>query len=60
MLKYIDFTAVRAKLGNRSRSAIYVDLAAKRLPLPVKIGGKLYWSEKELDSHLSAMRETVA
>jgi prophage regulatory protein len=53
-MKYLTFTELRAKLGGRSRSAIYLDLAAGRLPQPVKLGGKLYWPEGDADAHLRA------
>jgi len=59
-MKYLTFTELRAKIGGRSRSAIYLDLAAGRLPQPVKLGGKLYWAEAELDAHLRGLREPKA
>ncbi len=57
MQRFITLTELRAKLGNRSRSAIYIDLAAGRLPQPVKLGGRLYWPEGDLEEHLRAMSE---
>ena len=57
---YITFKELRAKLGGRSRSAIYLDLAAGRLPQPVKLGGRLYWPEGDVEAHLRDMREQVA
>jgi len=59
-MKYLTFTELRAKIGGRSRSAIYLNLAAGRLPQPVKLGGKLYWPEAELDAHLRGLREPKA
>ena len=56
-MKYINFSELRAKLGNRSRSAIYLDLTARRLPDPFKIGGRLYWDEDEVDEHLRKLRQ---
>ena len=50
----------RAKLGNRSRSAIYLDLEAGRLPQPMKLGGRLYWPEGDVDAHLRDLREKAA
>ena len=58
--RYLTLTELRAKLGNRSRSAIYLDLAAGRLPQPVKLGGRLYWPEAELDAHLRTLRDKAA
>lgn len=56
MQKYLNFPELRAKLGGRSRSAIYVDLAAGRLPQPIKLGGRLYWPEQDLEARLTSMR----
>jgi prophage regulatory protein len=60
MQRYLTLNELRAKLGNRSRSAIYLDLAAGRLPQPIKLGGRLYWPEGDVDAHLRNMREQVA
>lgn len=60
MQRYLTLTELREKLGGRSRSAIYLDLAAKRLPQPVKLGGRLYWPEADLEAHLRAMRDETA
>jgi prophage regulatory protein len=64
MQTYLTLTELRAKLGNRSRSAIYIDLKLGRLPQPVKLGGRLYWGEGDVDAHLrdmlAATRGTVA
>jgi len=59
-MQYLNFRELRAKLGNRSRSAVYLDLAAGRLPQPVKLGGRLYWPEADVDAHLRAMRDKAA
>jgi prophage regulatory protein len=59
MQTYLTLNELRAKLGNRSRSAIYLDLAAGRLPHPVKLGGRLYWPEGDVEAHLRNMREQV-
>jgi prophage regulatory protein len=48
MQRYLTLTELRAKLGNRSRSAIYADLAAGRLPQPTKLGGRIYWPEGDV------------
>jgi len=60
MQRYLTFPELRAKLGKRSRSAIYKDLAAGRLPQPIKLGGRLYWPEGIIDKHLVEMREGAA
>ena len=58
MEQYLTLEEVRAKLGNRSRSAIYTDIAAGRLPQPLKLGGRIYWAESEIDAHLRTLRES--
>lgn len=59
-MKYLTLSELRAKLGDRSRSAIYADLAAGRLPQPIKLGGRVYWPEAELDAHLQNLRDKAA
>ena len=59
-MKYLTLSELRAKLGNRSRSAIYNDLEAGRLPQPIKLGGRIYWAEGDIDAHLQNLRETAA
>jgi predicted DNA-binding transcriptional regulator AlpA len=51
-MRYLSFAQLRQKLGGRSRSAIYLDLALGRLPLPAKLGGRLYWAEEAIDARL--------
>jgi prophage regulatory protein len=58
--RYLTMTELRAKLGGRSRSAIYLDLAAGRLPPPIKLGGRLYFPEGDVDAHLRNLRERTA
>lgn len=60
MKRYLTLTELRRKLGNRSRSAIYADLAAGRLPKPIKLGGRIYWAEGDVDNHLRTLRDEVA
>lgn len=60
MQTYLTLTELRAKLGNRSRSAIYADLAAGRLPQPIKLGGRVYWPEGDVEAHLRNLHEQVA
>ena len=60
MQTYLTLNELRAKLGNRSRSAIYADLAAGRLPQPITLGGRIYWPEGDVDEHLRALREQAA
>jgi len=57
MTKYLTLKEVSVKLGGRARSSIYADLEAGRLPKPLKLGGRVYWPEDELDGHLRALRD---
>ena len=59
-MTYLTLNQLRKKLAGRSRSAIYLDLEAGRLPRPVKLGGRLYWAEAEIDEHLDALREEAS
>jgi len=52
MQRYLTLREVCQKLGSRSRSAIYADLAAGRLPKPLKLGGRVYWPEADLEDCL--------
>ena len=60
MQRFLTLTELREKLGNRSRSAVYLDLAAGRLPQPIKLGGRLYWPENDLEAHLRNLCEKAA
>ncbi len=60
MQTYLTLTELRAKLGNRSRSAIYLDVKAGRLPQPIKLGGRVYWPEGDVDTHLRGITEKAA
>ena len=49
MATLLSFTALRAKLGDRSRSACYEDIKLGRIPKPIKIGRNNYWQEDVID-----------
>jgi prophage regulatory protein len=55
-MNYINFQQLQSKLGNRSRSAIYVDLEIGRLPQPIKMGRRSYWREHEVDHHIQDLQ----
>ena len=57
MAALLSFKALRAKLGDRSRSACYKDIKLGRLPEPIKIGRKNYWSEEVIDSLIEELQE---
>ena len=52
-MKYLSFSELQQKLGGRGRSTIYRDVAAGRLPKPIKFGSRLYWIEAEVDEALA-------
>ncbi|MEL6642660.1 MAG: AlpA family phage regulatory protein [Pseudomonadota bacterium] len=54
---FLNFTQLQAKLGHRSRSTIYRDIEAGRLPKPVKLGSRLYWPEEQIDAVLAELSE---
>lgn len=60
MTQYLTLRELSAKLGKRSRSSIYNDLAAGRLPQPVKLGGRLYWPSDVVDAHLRDLHDRAA
>ena len=49
MATLLSLTALRAKLGDRSRSACYEDIKLGRIPKPIKIGRNNYWQEDVID-----------
>ena len=55
MQRYLTMREVSERLGNRSRSAIYNDIAAGRLPAPIRLGGRVYWPEDDLAAHLRGL-----
>ena len=53
-MRYISFSDLQAKIGGRSRSSVYRDIKALRLPQPIKFGARLYWLEADIDAALAA------
>ncbi len=53
---YLNFSQLRAKLGGRARSSIYLDVEAGRLPQPFKLGGRLDWREDQVETLLDSQR----
>jgi prophage regulatory protein len=49
-IQYLNFSQLSEKLGGRSRSSIYRDVAAKRIPQPIKLGSRLYWDDAGIDA----------
>jgi predicted DNA-binding transcriptional regulator AlpA len=59
-MKYLSFSKLQSKLGGRGRSTIYRDVELGRLPKPMKIGGRLYWVEADVDAHFAKTDERRA
>lgn len=51
---YLTFNDLQSKLGGRGRTTIYRDVELGRLPKPVKIGGRLYWAETDIDAAIAS------
>ena len=60
MQTYLTLTELSSKLGGRSRSAIYLDLANGSLPQPIKLAGRLYWPEGDIEAHLRRLQKPEA
>ena len=56
-MKLITLKQLSQKLGGRSRSSIYNDLKANRIPQPFKIGSMNYWNEGEIETALRNARD---
>ncbi len=52
-MRYLSFPDLPFKIGARSRSSVYRDIALGRLPQPIKLGARLYWAEAEIDAALT-------
>ncbi|WP_288938853.1 AlpA family phage regulatory protein [uncultured Roseovarius sp.] len=59
-MKYLSFTELRQKLGGRGRSTVYRDVEENRLPKPIKLGGRLYWIESQVDEALTSQQREAA
>lgn len=56
MQQYLTLNDLQKRLGGRSRSAIYEDLKAGRLPEPLRLGSTVLWGEKDLTEFLDEMK----
>ena len=56
---YLNLNQLSAKLGGRSRSSLYRDIEHGRIPEPLRIGGRLYWVESQVDEALSQQQEAA-
>lgn len=53
----LTFANLSQKLGGRGRTTIYRDIEAGRLPRPIKIGGRRYFIDEEVDKKLAEATE---
>ncbi len=53
-MHYLTFQSLQTKLGGRGRTTIYRDVELGRLPKPVKLGGRLYWVETDVEAAIAA------
>lgn len=59
-MKYLSFSELRTKLGGRGRTTVYRDIELGRLPHPIKLGGRLYWIESQIDDALASLTSQAA
>ena len=58
-MKYLSLNELSSKLGGRSRSTIYRDVASGRLPPFIRLGGRIYWVEDAVDQALKQSQEAA-
>ena len=58
-MKYLSLNELSSKLGGRSRSTIYRDVACGRLPPLIRLGGRIYWDEDAVDQALKQSQEAA-
>lgn len=51
--RYMTMSQLSQKLGGRSRSSLYRDIEAGRLPNPIKLGRRCYFRETEIDEAMA-------
>lgn len=59
-MTYLNLNQLSAKLGDRSRSSLYRDIEHGRIPEPLRIGGRLYWIESQVDDALNQHQDQAA
>jgi predicted DNA-binding transcriptional regulator AlpA len=58
--KFITLHQLRDKLAGRARSSIYLDIENERLPAPMKLGGRLYWSDAAVNDAMAQLQTQAA
>jgi len=56
--RYITLDQVSAKLGGRSKASLYRDIAAGRLPKPIRFGRRCYFRETDIDVAMDTAEAT--
>lgn len=59
-MTYLNLNQLSTKLGGRSRSSLYRDIENGRIPEPLRIGGRLYWIESQVDEALTQQPQEAA
>ena len=54
--QYITLNQLRDKLAGRARSSIYLDIENGRLPKPMKLGGRLFWSDSAVEAAMAELQ----
>ena len=58
-MTYLNLNQLSQKLGGRSRSSLYRDIEAGRLPQPMRFGSRLYWIEAEIDEIMNKLADAA-
>ena len=59
-MRLLTFSELRTILGGRGRTTIYRDVSAGRLPQPIRLGGRVYWREEEIEAVLLELSDASA
>ena len=57
--RYLTLDQVSEKLGGRSKASLYRDIAAGRLPQPIRFGRRCYFRESDIDAAMDTAETTV-
>jgi prophage regulatory protein len=52
-MRFLTFSDLSKRLGGRSRASLYRDVAAGRLPQPLRLGGRVLFVEQEVEDALA-------
>lgn len=59
-MQYLNVQQLRSKLGNCGRSTVYRYVDSELLPKPIKLGGRLFWVESQVDDAMAAAAKEAA